>query len=86
MLGEQELQTVEVKSPPHTEIVETHVRSEHDTRVLARMGKKSVLEVCAMPSRQWTQVGTDICQRRFGWVSILGFTCTILVTWEGALM
>lgn len=55
MLGEHELQTVEVKSPPHTEIIETHVRSEHDAQVLARMGKKSVLEVCAMPSQQWTQ-------------------------------
>ena len=52
MLGEHELQTVDVKSPPHTEIMETNMRSEHDARVLARMGKKSVLEVCAMPHRQ----------------------------------
>ena len=47
MLGEHELQTVDVKSPPHTEVVETNMRSEHDAQVLARMGKKSVLEVRA---------------------------------------
>ena len=46
MLGEQILETVESKSPQaHTEVVETTLRSEHDAKVLARMGKKSVLEV-----------------------------------------
>ena len=25
-------------------------------------------------------------QRRFGYFSMLGFTCTILVTWEGSLV
>lgn len=29
---------------------------------------------------------TDTFQRRFGFISILGFTCTILITWEGSLM
>ena len=29
---------------------------------------------------------TDSWQRRFGFWSMLGFTCTILVTWEGSLM
>ena len=43
-------------------------KGERDTQVLARLGKKSVLE------------------RRFGFLSILGFTCTILITWEGSLI
>ena len=45
MWGEHELQTIDVKTPAHTEVVETNLRSEHDAQVLARMGKKSVLEV-----------------------------------------
>ena len=47
MLGEQILDTKEAKSLPRTEVVETTSRSEHDAQVLARMGKKSVLEVQA---------------------------------------
>jgi choline transport protein len=26
------------------------------------------------------------CQRRFGFLSILGFSCTVLITWEGSLV
>lgn len=33
------------KSPHHTE-VEAHTKEERDAQVLARLGKKSVLEVC----------------------------------------
>ena len=43
-------------------------KGERDAQVLARLGKKSVLE------------------RRFGFLSMLGFTCTILITWEGSLI
>ena len=43
-------------------------KGERDAQVLARLGKKSVLE------------------RRFGFFTMLGFTCTILVTWEGSLV
>ena len=46
---------------------EAQSRKEHDAQVLARLGKKPVLE------------------RRFGFISICGFTCTILITWEGVL-
>ncbi|KAL8868546.1 MAG: hypothetical protein Q9174_004919, partial [Haloplaca sp. 1 TL-2023] len=47
---------------------EATTKGERDAAVLARLGKKSVLE------------------RRFGFLSICGFTCTILVTWEGSLI
>ena len=43
-------------------------KQERDAQVLARLGKKPVLE------------------RRFGFLSMLGFTCTILITWEGSLI
>ncbi|KAK3172805.1 hypothetical protein OEA41_006130 [Lepraria neglecta] len=55
------------KSRYHSEI-EPVTKEKRDAQVLARLGKKSVLE------------------RRFGFISILGFTCTILVTWEGSLI
>jgi hypothetical protein len=29
---------------------------------------------------------TDTHQRRFGFLSILGFSCTVLITWEGSLV
>ncbi|KAL8906010.1 MAG: hypothetical protein Q9207_002295 [Kuettlingeria erythrocarpa] len=47
-------------SPPHS-------KRDHDNSVLARLGKKAVLE------------------RRFGFIAICGFSCTILITWEGVL-
>ena len=55
------------KGPFHSDI-QTVTKGERDAQVLARLGKKSVLE------------------RRFGFLSMLGFTCTILITWEGSLI
>ncbi|CAD6586199.1 MAG: hypothetical protein ASARMPRED_002470 [Alectoria sarmentosa] len=55
------------KGPYHSDILPV-ANGERDAQVLARLGKKSVLE------------------RRFGFLSILGFTCTILITWEGSLI
>ena len=55
------------KEPFHTD-VRPVTKGERDAQVLARLGKKSVLE------------------RRFGFLSMLGFTCTILETWEGSLI
>lgn len=55
------------KSPYHSETQPVTMR-ERDAHVLARLGKKSVLE------------------RRFGFFSMLGFTCTILITWEACLI
>ena len=53
---------------PYISDVQTVTKRERDAQVLAKLGKKSVLE------------------RRFGLLSIIGFTCTVLVTWEGALI
>ena len=53
---------------PYRSDIQPVTKAERDAQVLARLGKKSVLE------------------RRFGFLSILGFTCTILITWEGSLI
>ena len=53
---------------PFNSDIQPITKGERDAQVLARLGKKSVLE------------------RRFGFLSMLGFTCTILVTWEGSLI
>lgn len=55
------------KRPYHSDVQQV-TKAERDAHVLARLGKKSVLE------------------RRFGFLSIFGFTCTILITWEGSLI
>lgn len=55
------------KVPCNSEI-QPVIKGERDAQVLARLGKKSVLE------------------RRFGLLSVIGFTCTVLVTWEGSLI
>ena len=53
---------------PFNSDIQPVTKGERDAQVLARLGKKSVLE------------------RRFGFLSMLGFTCTILITWEGSLI
>lgn len=46
------------------------------------------------PDRPWdrdaaqlTRLGkTPVLKRNFGFMSLLGFSCTVLVTWEGTLL
>ncbi|PQE14179.1 GABA permease protein [Rutstroemia sp. NJR-2017a BVV2] len=45
-------------------------RNDSDNEELARLGKKSVLKK----------------QRNFGFLSMLGFSCTVMITWEGLLV
>ena len=87
MHQERELDTIGniQKSPYHSE-TEAQSKYGQDARVLARLGKKSVLEVTQCARLRLRQLSTDEEQRRFGFISILGFTCTILITWEGSLM
>lgn len=59
--------TMEEKAMDHGMAHEGTI-SDRDDQLLARLGKKPVL------------------QRRFGFLAILGFTCTMLVTWEGSLI
>lgn len=80
---------------PHE--VKSHVSSmrERDDAQLQRIGKKPVLKVQSIPPAQegeekhrgrrivWPDLLTSAPpQRNFGLLSILGFSCTILGTWE----
>lgn len=58
---------------------------DRDQADLLRLGKKPVLKV----RRSYTSscLGTEAhLQRNFGFMSMLGFSCTVLVTWEAVLM
>ena len=59
--------------------------SERDLNALRRLGKKPVLKV-SVGSRLLLHRTRITCnQRRFGFVSILGFCCNILLSWETIL-
>lgn len=66
--------------------------TNQDEAALARLGKKTVLKVCTVQvictshCRALPVLTTLSPQRKFGFLSILGFSCTVLVTWEGFLM
>jgi len=59
------------------------------------MTKNSDIELNVAPTRS-TDKQDDIAlarlgkkavlKRRFGFLSILGFSCTVLITWEGSLV
>ena len=59
-------------------------KQKHDAIDMARLGKLPVLKVLST-SRCPSFVLTTL-QRNFGFMSILGFSCTVLITWEGFLM
>lgn len=59
---------------------------DRDNLQLQRLGKKPVLKVCDRVGDQSANLITKhSLQRNFGILSILGFSCTILGTWEGLL-
>ena len=60
---------------------------DRDEADLARLGKKPVLKVSSWPVFSELMLKLMLfMQRRFGFMSLLGFSCTILITWEGMLM
>ena len=60
---------------------------DRDAADLARLGKKPVLKVSSeLLLQPLILTLTMSLQRRFGFMSLLGFSCTILITWEGILM
>lgn len=62
-----------------------HTRDEVD---MARLGKKQVLKVRPCIAKPCIDVSvlTYGYQRNFGFMSMLGFSCTMMVTWEAILM
>lgn len=59
---------------------------ESDDAALSRLGKKPVLKVDMFSDPPLSSGLTRGLQRRFAFLSILGFSCTVLITWEGSLM
>ena len=76
----------EVGKAPQVIKSEMPSADHRDAQALARLGKKPVLKVPASFSRcrsSMTVVGVlNDPQRRFSFIAMLGFTCTVLVTWE----
>ena len=75
------------KKSPQTVETEVPSEAERDAQALARLGKKPVLKVhlrhCTF-AFQGSE--SNEAKRRFSFMSMLGFTCTILITWEAVLM
>ena len=58
-----------------------------DASQLTRLGKKPVLKVRASAIlADAIPENAEHPQRNFGFLSLLGFSCTVLVTWEGTLL
>ena len=61
-----------------------HRYRQNDEHALARLGKKQVLKVSCQISSSPFEI-LSLVQRRFGFLSLFGFSCTILATWETVL-
>ena len=68
----------------YDEMPSEHSRKTRDDLELTRLGKKPVLKVCKCISTYIFCI--DELQRYFGFLSMLGFSCTVMITWEGVLM
>lgn len=48
--------------------------------------KEGVLDISSRDDAALTRLGKKpVLKRNFGFMSILGFSCTVLITWEGSL-
>ena len=86
----------EVKTFYEPEVVGLSRRDYDDNEQLARLGKKSVLKVRdSSPVEHQSPLSIVYAieaklthpppyQRNFGFMTILGFSCTCLITWEGS--
>lgn len=57
--------------------------TQHDKKDMSRLGKKQEFRVRQLNRGQ--QSDDNIGQRNFRFYSILGFTCTLMCTWEAML-
>lgn len=87
MALEQEMHSLEgFRSKETRSGVETANSAEMDAdrAVLLRLGKKQVLKVGDLSFAQ--NQSTEFGQRNFGLVSMTGFACSLMSTWEGAIV
>ena len=59
---------------------------DRDRDGLARLGKKQVLKVLLTRARIRAISKIDPSQRNFAFMSMVGFSCTMMQTWEGILV
>lgn len=79
-----ELTEAPVKAPTMQNRIALHrTRDEAD---MARLGKRQVLKVGSRERPRFRRVATNRRKRNWGFMSMLGFSCTMMVTWEAILM
>ena len=87
----QELDTLRTQkgsnSIDHAEI-EAQSAWDKDQVELARTGKKQILKVRTGPMKSARSICSMLIEikRNFGFMSTLGFSCTLMATWEGVLV
>ena len=68
--------------------IEAQSTWDKDQVELARTGKKQILKVRIGPMTFARSTSSMLIerQRNFGFMSMLGFSCTLMATWEGVLV
>lgn len=56
-----------------------------DASDLARLGKKQQFKVSCSMAHQASLI-LNSSQRNFGWLSVTGLTCCLMLTWEGSVL
>ena len=79
-----ELDQIHVTRTPSDEQESGVDKANRDELDLLRIGKRPVLKVCVTSGKR--RATAYPLQRSFGFMSILGYSCTILITWEGVLL
>lgn len=60
-------------------------KDDRDRINLAKVGKRQVLKVCNFPPRV-PELCPHLIKRRFGLMSMTGFSCGLMCTWEAMLV
>ncbi|KAK2793892.1 hypothetical protein FQN52_000223 [Onygenales sp. PD_12] len=60
--------------------------THQDHADMARLGKEQQFKVSNLRSLRWVETAMKIIGRNFHFLSTLGFTCTLMATWESILL
>lgn len=72
------------KNDSMIELSDIGSKQKNDANDMARLGKMPVLKVSSLSTSSSSAL--TYLQRNFGFMSVLGFSCTVLITWEGFLV
>lgn len=78
-------ETIKMSNLVSREVEGTSSSKHRDEADLARLGKRSVLKVWYGYSTSKNSMSQKLTpkKRSFGFLAVLGFSTTILITWEG---